>query len=425
MSAEVPGASDTATAPEAPPLPLLARPKNPSVLLIESTDGLAEAVATLAGATGPFSLDAERASGFKYSARAYLVQVQRGNSPIYLIDPVGVSESSEPAAFVELAKVLASDLWILHAATQDLACLAELGLRPSALFDTELGGRLAGFSRVGLGAMAEQIMGLRLAKEHSAVDWSQRPMHDDWLNYAALDVDVLPELMAGVEKALVDAKKLEFARQEFENLLTFAPKPPKPDRWRGMTGLHEVKDQQRLAVARSLWQAREALAIKMDVAAGRLIPDSSIVAVVKTPVHTRSELAGRRDFTGRASRTYLDTWWRAIEDGLASRDLPPLRLPSVGMPNYRNWANKFPAADARLNALKPVMAAIGESYGMPVENVLTPDLMRQLAWEPPAEVNVDTVTKKLASMGARNWQCEAVAEAFVAALSSAAVSAID
>ena len=400
----------------AAPLPLLARPNNPRVELISSTDELAAAVAGLSSESGAFALDAERASGFRYTSRAYLIQVQRGNSPIYLIDPSMVSPTWDPGAFAGLAAVLSQDLWILHAATQDLGCLAELGLTPTALFDTELGGRIAGLPRVGLGSMAESLLGFRLAKEHSAVDWSQRPMHADWLNYAALDVDVLPALMAEVESRLIEQGKLEFARQEFEHLLGFAPKGPKADRWRGMTGLHDVKDAQKLAIAKSLWEAREALAAKIDVAPGRLVPDSSIVAVVKSPVRSRAELAGRKDFNGRASRTYLDTWWKAIDEGMNTRDLPPLRLPQTGIPNHRNWANKFPDADARLNALKPVMQAVSEELAIPVENVLTPDLMRQLAWEPPAVSTAATVADKLASLGARPWQCQAVSERFALAL---------
>ena len=420
------GVANTAASPAdaTPQLPLLAKPLNPVVELVETLEHLAKAVAKLQSATGPFALDAERASGFKYSARAYLVQIQRGDSPIYLIDPVSISPDGAQADFAALAEVLATDLWILHAATQDLGCLAELGLRPKALFDTELGGRLAGFARVGLGAMTENLLGVRLAKEHSAVDWSQRPMHADWLNYAALDVDVLPALMEGVRNSLAESGKLGYAQQEFNHLLGFAPKPPKPDRWRGISGLHEIKDAQRLAVARSLWEAREALAAKIDVAPGRLIPDSSILAVVKSPSRSKSELAGRKDFNGRASRTYLDTWWKAIDEGQSTRDLPSLRVPHVGIPNHRNWANKFPEADARLNALKPVMQAIGEKYQMPVENVLTPDLMRQLAWEPPKDLTAENVSAQLSALGARTWQCDAVAADFTAALVATTVTEV-
>lgn len=406
-------------------LPLLAKPRNPRVELIVDQLALDNAVVVLAAEIGAFALDAERASGFKYSARAYLIQVQRGNSPIYLIDPAAISPSGDASPFAGLARVLATDTWILHAATQDLACLAELGLKPTKLFDTELGGRLAGLPRVGLGPMAENLLGFRLAKEHSAVDWSVRPMHPDWLNYAALDVDVLPELMNAVHEALLAGDKLEYARQEFEHLLGFAPKGPKPDRWRGMTGLHDVKDQAKLAIARSLWTAREQLAIKMDVSPGRLVPDSSIVAVVKETPRSRSELAGRKDFNGRASRTYLDTWWKALEDGMNSRDLPPLRLPASGIPNHRNWPNKFPVADARLSALKPVMNSVAEELNMPTENVLTPDYMRQLAWEPPADISAETVATKLSELGARNWQIEVCAERFAAALIAQAQQPLD
>jgi ribonuclease D len=397
-------------------LPLLAKPKNPNVELVDSVQDLQALVARLGAESGAFALDAERASGFKYSARAYLIQVQRGSSPIYLIDPAAISPDGDSKPFAALAAVLASDTWILHAATQDLGCLAELGLKPTRLFDTELGGRLAGLPRVGLGAMAEGLLGFRLAKEHSAVDWSQRPLHAAWLNYAALDVDVLPELMNAVATLLDEQDKSEYARQEFEHLLGFAPKGPKPDRWRGLSGLHEVKDQAKLAIARSLWTAREGLAVKMDVSPGRLIPDASIVAVVKNTPRSRSELAGRKDFNGRASRTYLDTWWKGIEDGVNARDLPPLRLASTGIPNHRNWANKFPEADVRLNALKPVMNAISEELAIPAENVLTPDFLRQLAWEPPIPINSQTIGQKLLDLGARQWQVEQCAARFAEAL---------
>jgi len=408
------------TEPEqvAPVLPLRAKPENPTAVLVTDAAGLAAAVAALGVCEGPFSLDAERASGFRYSSRAYLVQVQRGDSPIYLIDPANISPDGSPEHFSELAELLATDVWILHAATQDLGCLAEMGLRPTSIFDTELGGRIAGLPRVGLGAMTESLLGFRLAKEHSAVDWSVRPMHADWLNYAALDVDVLPALMNAVAAALEESGKTEFARQEFEHLLSFRPKPPKPDRWRGTSGIHDVKDAQKLAVARALWTAREQLAASKDVSPGRLIPDSSIAAVVKDTPRSRSELAGRRDFNGRASRTYLDTWWRAIEAGSSERDLPPVRIQQVGMPNHRNWANKFPEADARLNALKPVMVQIAEALKMNAENVLTPDLMRQLAWEPPTEISAESVAEFLAGIGARTWQVEQVSPLFAQALTA-------
>lgn len=389
-------------------LPLLAAPKA-EVFLVETAEELEEAVQTLAAGKGPFAVDAERASGFKYSQRAYLVQVYRAGSPIYLIDPAAIAPELDPKPFAALAEVMKSDAWILHAASQDIPCLRELGLTATKLFDTELGSRIAGLERVGLGAVTEALLGLRLAKEHSAVDWSTRPLANDWLNYAALDVDVLFDLWAAVEAVLIERNKLDWALQEFEATLAAQPKAAKVDKWRGMTGLHEVKDQKKLAIARELWQARENLAVKLDVSPGRLIPDSSIVNVVKETPKSKPQLAGNRSFVGRASRSYLDTWWKAIEDGSNSRDLPALKVPAVGIPNHRIWPTRFPDADRRLKVVRPMIAELAEQHGLPVENLLTPDYLRTLCFEPPAFTK-DAVGDALRLLGARAWQIELTAQ---------------
>jgi ribonuclease D len=188
------------------------------------------------------------------------------------------------------------------------------------------------------------------------------------------------------------------------------PKEAKPDRWRGMTGMHEIKDTRSLAIARELWLAREQLGEKLDVSPGRLIPDSSIVGLAANPVKSRPELAASKSFSGRASRSYLDTWWAALSEGLNTRDLPPARVASVGIPNHRTWSTRFPEADSRLKKVKPVMAKISEELGMPLENILTPDYLRQLCFEPPIEITSESVAERLIGLGARQWQVEQVAE---------------
>jgi ribonuclease D len=390
-------------------LPLRAESVAP-VYYLDSEAELHGALASLRAGTGPLAIDAERASGFKYSSRAYLIQVHRSGTDVFLIDPIPLSKTEAWREFAELCNGIP---WILHAATQDLTCLRELDLNPIELIDTELGSRILGLPRVGLGAACEQLLGFRLAKEHSAADWSIRPLPNSWLNYAALDVDVLPDLARVLLEQLEIAGKLDWAKQEFHSLLSFQPKPYNPDRWRSMTGLHDVKDPQRLAVARELWMARDELAVKLDVSPGRLVPDASVVALVKSKVSSRSELASLSSFNGRASRTYLDTWWEAYQKGLNARDLPPLKLPHSGIPNHRNWPNRFPEADARLQLLKPVMAELALEFEVPAENILQPDLMRRVAWEPESDI-----AQQLTSLGARKWQVEAVAGPFSAALAT-------
>lgn len=399
-------------------LPLLERPRVKEIVFVDTCEKLARAVETLRRCSGPFGLDAERASGFKFSQRAYLIQIHRKNSPIYLIDPIAITQEGGLESFEELAAVLSEDEWILHAASQDIPCLRELGITPKSLFDTELGSRIAGLARVGLGAVTEHFLKMKLAKEHSAVDWSIRPLHDDWLNYAALDVDVLLELRAGVSALLDQQGKASWAAEEFANIAAMQPREPKADRWRGMTGMHEIKDPRSLAIARELWLARETLAEKLDVSPGRLIPDSSIVGLAAKPVKSKPELAASKTFSGRASRTYLDLWWQALNEGANTRDLPPARLPQTGIPNHRTWATRFPEADQRLKNVKPVMAEISEKLQIPLENILTPDYLRQLCFEPPQEISEDSVADFLTRLGARQWQVEQVSGLLAKALLS-------
>jgi ribonuclease D len=138
--------------------------------IVTTSDQLAHLVAAISSGTGPVALDAERASGFKYSQRAYLIQLRRQGSGSHLVDPTLLPN------LIPLQETLNGVDWILHAASQDLVCLAEVGLKPTAnVFDTELAGRLLGLPRVGLGALIETQLGYSLAKEHSAADWSTRP----------------------------------------------------------------------------------------------------------------------------------------------------------------------------------------------------------------------------------------------------------
>ncbi|MEY4310492.1 MAG: hypothetical protein RLZ71_418 [Actinomycetota bacterium] len=385
-------------------LPLLNEPRS-EVIYVEDLTELEAAIKTLRGATGPFALDAERASGFKYSQRAYLVQVHRRGAPIYLIDPIAFSVPELAA----LAALLTEDTWILHAATQDMPCLAELGLTPKSLFDTELISRLLGFERVGLGAVCERLLGIRLAKEHSAADWSTRPLPESWLNYAALDVDVLPDLYDAMLTEVQSQGKQAIVAAEMQHLLSFKPKPTKTDKWRGLSGIQNVKERQGLAVARSLWQAREDLAIRLDVSPGRLVPDLSITHVAAKIPSSKSVLAGDKSFNGRASRSYLDVWWAAISAGAASRELPEMRVASTGIPNHRNWEAKFPEAAARLRVARDVISELSKETSIPAENILTPDYLRALCFEPRG-LDAESSSTQLLELGARAWQVELVAE---------------
>ncbi|HET8926407.1 MAG TPA: HRDC domain-containing protein [Microbacterium sp.] len=379
--------------------------------VIDTASGLAAASDLLRAGEGPVAVDVERASGFRYSQRAYLVQVFRRGAGVFLIDPPPIGD------FTPLQSAIGESEWVLHAAGQDLPSLRELALEPAALFDTELAARLLGHARVGLGAVVEDALGISLAKAHSAADWSTRPLPQSWLEYAALDVEYLVDVREALSEELSEQHKEQIAQEEFEAVLSRTPKPPRSDPWRRMSGLHTVRGRRSLAVARALWEAREEYAREQDVAPGRLLPDRSIVAAVAADPASRSALASLKAFNGRASRTQLNRWWAAIEAGRADPQLPPERVPSDSLPPPRAWADRNPEADARLKAVRPVIEAHAEALRMPTENLLTPELLRRVAWAPPEEVTADSVAAALTGLGARRWQvaesAPLIADAFV------------
>ena len=385
-------------------------------IVIEDAAGLAAASQSLSSGVGPVAVDVERASGFRYSQRAYLIQVFRREAGVFLFDPSTIED------FSPLQEAIGDVEWVFHAASQDLPSLRERGLEPPVIFDTELGSRLLGHERVGLGAVVEETLGITLAKAHSAADWSTRPLPASWLEYAALDVEHLVDVRDKLAQELDEQDKTEFARQEFQAVLEREPKPPRDDPWRRLSGLHTVRGRRSLAVARSLWQAREDYAREQDVAPGRLVPDRALVAAVLADPQSKQALAGVKEFNGRASRTQLDRWWNAIVAGREATDLPPDRVPSDTLPPPRAWVDRNPEADRRLKAARPAVEARAEELRMPTENLLTPETLRRVAWTPPAELSVEAVSAALADLGARPWHIEqtaqVIADSFVASLNA-------
>jgi ribonuclease D len=395
----VPAPDDEPTAP--PAVPLLA-PRDGLPPVIETSTALVEYAEALAAGSGPVAVDAERASGYRYGQRAYLVQLRRAGTGTGLIDPIPLPDlSSVQSAIVDAE-------WVLHAANQDLPCLAEVGLVPTRVFDTELAARLAGLPRVGLGAVVESLLGFSLQKGHSAADWSTRPLPEEWLVYAALDVEVLVDLRDALADLLEEQGKTEWARQEFAAVLAAGPPAPRVDPWRRTSGVHGLRTRRQLGVLRSLWQARDDLARRRDVAPGRVLPDSAMVSAVQADPQTEAALLELPVFRGRANRKLVGTWFGALTRGRALPDaeLPLHSRPGEGPPPVNRWADRDPAAATRLQAARAGLAELAEKHSVPVENLLSPDLVRRLMWTPPQPRDPETVAAALRAGGAREWQVE-------------------
>ncbi len=411
------GESGTEADEETRPEPeLLTKPAEGTPDVVTTFEALREASDLLAAGHGPIAVDTERASGYRYSQRAYLVQVRRDGAGTVLLDPVAVNDRIDP-----FIAALADTEWVLHAASQDLPCLAELGLHPAILFDTELAGRLAGFERVALGTLVEQLLGYRLEKGHGAADWSRRPLPQDWLDYAALDVELLVPLRNVLEEELAAQGKLEWALEEFEALRVAPPPPPRAEPWRRTSGIHRVRSPRGLAAVRALWETRDSLARQRDIAPGRVLPDSSIVQAAIAAPEDENALLQLPVFRGRSQRRIADTWVRALRAaaGLPKSELPDPSPPHDGPPPPNRWPDRDPAAAARLAAVRASLATIAEANRLPIENLLQPDLVRRTCWRPPEQLSSDSVGDVLRAGGAREWQISLTVDALATALNGA------
>ena len=402
------------------------RPAEDLPPVTDSPTALRAACQDLAAGHGPVAVDAERASGFRYGQDAYLIQLRREGTGTVLVDPLGAGDLHP------LAKVLEEPEWILHAADQDLPCLAERGLAPRRLFDTELAARLLGREHVGLGAVVEETLGLRLAKDHAAADWSIRPLPVSWLIYAALDVELLADLREALSTELVAAGKSEWAAQEFEFERTRPPRPAKVDPWRRTPRAgRAVRSRRSLAVLRELWIAREELAADLDRTPSKVLSHHALIAAAVARPTSRRKLTALKEFSSRQARQHQERWWKAVDRAMSLPDsqLPPLHapLPDGELPQPRSWGRHHAEAARMLEVVRATVRSRANELRLPQELLLAPDSQRHLAWDlgrvhesgAPIDTATGAMAERLAALEARPWQIDQVSAALSEALTAA------
>lgn len=404
---------ESADAPASGPR-LIRAPDQPVGEPLTGAAQITDAARRLASGSGPIAIDAERASGYRYSQRAYLVQLWRAGTGTVLIDPIPTGD------LAVLRQALGGTEWILHAASQDLPSLREVGMEPERLFDTEVAGRLLGLERVSLAAMMERFLDLTLEKGHSAADWSTRPLPAEWLVYAALDVEFLVDLRDAVAAELDRTGKREWAEQEFAAELTAAAPQRRSEPWRRTSGIHALRSRRQLAALRALWEARDALAAERDIAPGRVLPDAAIIAAVRANPASVADLVRLPTFKGPRQRQHAARWFEplAAARALGDTDLPQVtgRGDGDGIPPASRWRERDPRAADRLAAVRVVVAELADRDAVQSQNLLAADLVRRLAWTPPADLRPESVATTLHTLGARDWQVELTAAPVAAVL---------
>lgn len=389
------------TPPGAPPPPA-------DYELIDDPAGLDEVAALIAGTDGLVAVDVERASGIRYSERAFLVQLRTETGPALLVDP------ETPGRTVgSLSGVLSRRPLLLHAASQDLPSLRELGISPTSLTDTELAGRLLGTERVNLGAMVSRHLGIGLAKAYSAADWSRRPLPAAWLDYAAYDVLFLHDLAESVLPLLDDLGRREWFEEECRHLVEAGDPPPPADPWRRLSRLSSLRSARQYARARELWAARDRVAAERDIAPKRLLADAPIIEASRRGPTTAAELLAIDGFGGPHRRRLAPEWLAALEwaDGLGTDDLPDERGPRGEHPSHTTWKRNEPEAAALLDEARAALAALADDLGLEQSLLLRPASLRLWVWRAattPVTDDAALLDEVLTSEQARRWQIDLV-----------------
>ena len=345
------------------------------------------ASAALAAGHGPVAVDVERASGFRYSQRAYLIQVFRRGAGVFLFDPPPIGDFSALQDGDRRRGVGAA-----RGEPGPAVACASSASSPRSIFDTEL-------ARAAARPRARRPR--RRRRGHCSASRSPRRTRRRTGRRARS-----PSRGSSTPRSTSSTSSTCATSSSPSSTSRARPSsPPRSSRpcssaspsrrasepWRRLSGLHTVRGRRALAVARALWTAREDFAQAQDVAPGRLVPDRALVAAVIADPKSKQDLAAVKEFTGRASRTQLDRWWAAIEagradDGPAARAGDRRRLasaaPRVGRPQPRGRR----AAEGRAPGRR---GSAPKSSRMPTENLLTPELLRRVAWSPPEPLTAD------------------------------------
>lgn len=375
--------------------------------IVNTLADLDRCLVALADAEGPVAFDTERAHGHRYWPKAYLLQIRREGAGTWLIDPVAFEGTG--ADLSDLVTACRDATWLIHAASQDLPCMTELGIVPPKVFDTEMAARLLGKPGAGLGALLEGELGIKLRKAHSADNWSRRPLPESWLVYAALDVDYLIELEEALIPQLQEADRLTWVEQESAEELARYTEPPTPrvDPWRRIKELSTLKTRPQLAVARALWYARDEIGQRRDRPPTWILPDAAIVAAAslsRDEIPDRRALRTIRAFAGTPGARWMPEWLTALDElrGMPQSSYPARHPKPTGIPHPRSWERINPEAAARWTKVKPKVDELAcDLGGLQASLVAPPHVMQEALFTLEHPTGDDLLT-----LGARPWQVE-------------------
>lgn len=377
-----------------------------SFVFIDREDDASELASDLA--TGaPFALDCEAAGFHRYSDRLCLVQVTTGSGRDFILDALAFDIGGVLKGPLEDPEVPV----LMHGADYDLRLLdRDVGIGLKGLVDTQVSASLLGEKALGLAALLEKFLDVRLAKKFQRADWARRPLPNDMLDYAAKDTRFLHDLVEKLRLALVDAGRMSWAEEEYRKL--------EEVRWEGDTDEDPVarvkaaRDLTPRAVAllREALGWRDTVARARDKAPFRIASDQVLLDVVVERPRTTGELAGLKGMNGRLAQDD----GQALLDRLAAIDdraddeiegYPRRVRTGPGRPT--------PEVEELADRLKSVRNRSAESLGIDRGTLLPNAALLEIA-----RVGPRSAEELSAVAGLRQWQLEVVGPGLLEILAS-------
>src|SRR2546421_1720566 len=322
---------------------------------IRTPEALAESVAAfrrqpLVGA------DTEAASFHRYRDRIFLVQLSSRDGRTAIIDPLALPDL---APLGELLGDQAVEK-VFHDADYGLRILdRDYRFRAARIFDTRIAAQLAGEPAVGLAALLEKYVGVKLAKEHQKADWSRRPLPPAMLEYAAADTQHLPALRDALRDRLTQLGRLAWAEEEFTPLesLRWTGAPDSGEAFQRVKGARALAPRS-LAALRELYGWREGLAAEQDKATFRIIGNDALLAIAKALPRSPAELAQVPQLPATLARRHGPALLESVRRALA---LPQTQLPRVGR---RARPPQGAAPDGRIERPKAARNRLAAELGL-------------------------------------------------------------
>ena len=356
--------------------------------LIEDEAGFRRAVEAISKERR-IGLDLESNGFFRYPEQVCLVQVSTPKD-VFVIDPLAL-EDMQPLGDVLARKRVET---VLHAGSHDVLSLdRDWGMRIENLYDTNIAAAFVGMSRLGLANVLEEELGVDIPKEKriQRSDWSNRPLSQKALDYAANDVRYLHELRDALGKRLRKLGREDWVKEECQRLSATRYEPPDPDMavfnvkgWRSL-------DDRSLAILQSLVDYREDHAVRMGRPHFRVIPDMALITLAEKPNSDLRRVRGLGMFSkGSLSRGIR----KAISEGKSAK--PPKRPVQPRQPRIPRGQRE--AISRRLGKLKQWRIAQGKELSLDPALIWPMRSLQRIARAP------DKLESEMQDPEVRRWQ---------------------